>query len=161
MANISSYTNDQSLHADDKIIGTDGSPGADNGVTKNFTLSDLSEFIRGNGDIVVSGKMKVAVNDITASAGGSTTVTGSNHFNVITFTGGNGTHTITLPVVEEGVILRFKTDGTISNPKDVTLSPQSGQTIDGASTYTMDRPYDGITLLGHSSNWLVIQKKEK
>jgi len=161
MANISSYTNDQSIHPDDKVIGTDGSPGADNGVTKNFTVADLAEYIKTTGDITVSGKMKVVVNDITASAGGASTVTGSNHFNVITFTGDNGTHTITLPVVEEGIILRFKTDGTISNTKDVTLATQGGATIDGNGNYTMDRPYDGITLLGHSSNWLVIQKKEK
>jgi hypothetical protein len=60
--------------------------------------------------------------------------------------------------------MRFKTDDTISNSKDISLTPQSGERIDGEASYTMDRPYDGITLMGGPSgvgDWFVIQKKEK
>ena len=58
--------------------------------------------------------------------------------------------------------MRFKTDDTIAANKNISLVPQSGERIDGEDSYSMDRPYDGITLMGGpSGDWFVIQKKEK
>lgn len=45
MATIRSYDNDATIHAQDKLIGSDGSTGPDNGKTKNYTVSALREYI--------------------------------------------------------------------------------------------------------------------
>ena len=128
------------------------------GVTGNSTLAATSV-----GEFTTTGRVNVTINDITATPGGSETLAVSKHFNFLTYSGGNGTYTITLPEAEDGVILRFKTDDTILANKTITLQPQSGGRIDAESTYVMNRSYDGVSLLGRSgsNNWFVIQKKEK
>lgn len=113
------------------------------------------------GAFTTTNQVQVTINDITAEPGQSTTLSASNHFNFISYSGSNGTYTITLPEPESGTILRFKTDDTIGATKTITLSPNSGQRIDGEGDYTMDRSYDGITLLAANDNWFIIQKKEK
>jgi hypothetical protein len=112
-------------------------------------------------EFTTTDRVNVTVNSITATPGGSETLSLRNHFNFITYSGGNGTYTINLPASENGVILRFKTDDRVVANKTVTLQPQSGERIDAEDSYTMDRSYDGITLLGYNQNWFVIQKKEK
>ena len=128
------------------------------GVTGNSTLAATSV-----GEFTTTGRVNVTINDITATPGGSETLAVSKHFNFLTYSGGNGTYTITLPESEDGVILRFKTDDTITANKTITLQPQSGGRIDAESTYVMNRSYDGVSLLGRSgsNNWYIIQKKEK
>ena len=128
------------------------------GVTGNSTLAATSV-----GEFTTTGRVNVTINDITANPGGSETLAVSKHFNFLTYSGGNGTYTITLPEAEDGVILRFKTDDTITANKTITLQPQSGGRIDAESTYVMNRSYDGVSLLGRSgsNNWYIIQKKEK
>ena len=84
-----------------------------------------------------------------------------DHFNFLSYSGGNGNYTITLPPAQDGVILRFKTDDTVLANKTITLQADGGERIDGESTYLMDRSYDGISILGLNSNWFIIQKKEK
>lgn len=169
MAIINTYGNDTTIHAEDKLLGSDGTTGADAGVTKNYTVGDLGTWIGESGlygdvvvgDLTTNGAVITKINVITATPGGVTEVLRENHFNVITYSGANGTHTLNLPVSERGLILRFKTDETISNAMDVLIQGAGGQTIDGAASYTMDRAYDGITLLGHNDQWLVIQRKSK
>ena len=126
------------------------------GVTGNSTLATTSV-----GEFTTTDRVNVTLNEITGNPGGSETISAENHFNFISYSGGNGNYTVTLPEAETGVILRFKTDDTVLANKTITLQPQAGQRIDGESTYSMDRSYDGITLLGKDSNWYIIQKKEK
>ena len=128
------------------------------GVTGVSTLSATSVK-----EFTTTERVNVTINDITANEGGSENLTSSKHFNFITYEGGNGTYTITLPEAEEGVIMRFKTDDTIAANKTITLQPQTGGTIDAESTYLMDRSYDGITIMGRGGDnkWFIIQKKEK
>jgi hypothetical protein len=118
------------------------------------------------GEFTTTGRVNVTLNEITGNPGGSETISASNNFNFIGFEGGGetGTYTINLPSSEPGMILRFKTNDTIAANKNISLTPQSGERIDGEASYTMDRPYDGITLMGGPSgvgDWFVIQKKEK
>ena len=126
------------------------------GVTGNSTLATTSV-----GEFTTTDRVNVTLNEITGNPGGSETISAENHFNFISYSGGNGNYTVNLPEAETGVILRFKTDDTVLANKTITLQPQAGQRIDGESTYSMDRSYDGITLLGKDSNWYIIQKKEK
>ena len=127
-------------------------------VTGNSTLAATSV-----GEFTTTGRVNVTLNEVTGTPSGSETLSSANNFNFIDFeTGENGTYTLNLPSSEPGLIMRFKTDDTISNSKDISLTPQSGERIDGEASYTMDRPYDGITLMGGpNGDWFVIQKKEK
>ncbi len=129
------------------------------GVTGASTLGATSV-----GEFTTTGRVNVTLNEITGNPEGSETISAANNFNFIDFDGSgeNGTYTINLPESEPGMILRFKTDDTIAANKNISLTPQSGERIDGAASYTMDRPYDGITLMGGpSGDWFIIQKKEK
>jgi len=115
-------------------------------------------------EFTTTDRVNVTINEITANDGGAENLTYNKHFNLITYEGGNGTYTITLPESEPGVIIRFKTDDTIAANKTITLQPQAGGVIDSESTYLMDRSFDGISLLGRGGDgnkWLIIQKKEK
>lgn len=147
--NNSNVTNDQTIGGNSTITGTLDVTGA-----TNLKSTIVEEF-------TTTKRVNVAINDITAIREGSETLTGDKHFNFLSYSGENGTYTITLPEPESGMILRFKTDDTIGANKTITLQPNSGQRIDQETTYTMDRPYDGITLLAHNDNWFIIQKKEK
>jgi hypothetical protein len=128
------------------------------GVTGNSTLATTSV-----GEFTTTARVNVTINDITATPGGSKTLAVSKHFNFITYSGENGTYTITLPEAEDGVILQFKTDDTIAANKTITIAPQSGGRIDEEANYVLNRPLDGVSLLGRSGSnkWYVIQKKEK
>jgi len=122
--------------------------------TSTLQATSVQEF-------TTNDRVNVTINDVAATPGGSETLSLSNHFNFINYSGGNGTYTINLPASEDGVILRFKTNDTIVANKTLTLQPQSGERIDAESSYVMDRSYDGISLLGKDGNWFIIQKKEK
>ena len=144
-----------------QITGTANVTGATTlGTTLGVTgLSTLAATNVGN--FITTSSVSVSVNQITASPGGSETLTSSDHFNFLSYSGGNGNYTITLPPAQDGVILRFKTDDTVLANKTITLQADGGERIDGESTYLMDRSYDGISILGLNSNWFIIQKKEK
>ena len=144
------------------------------GVTENTTIggtlgvtgaSTLNETSVGN--FTTTGSVTTSINDVDASSGGSENQSLANHTNFINYSGDeNGTYTINLPSAVDGALLRFKTDSSISATKKAQLTPQTGETIDGSTEpYVMDRSFDGITLMGHtfggSTNWFVIQKKEK
>jgi hypothetical protein len=105
------------------------------------------------------------ITDISHSDGSNYNVTASDYIMFNTWTGGgdNGEAIVTLPLAtnNEGRLLRFKSDSTISANKRVNLRPSGSDTIDGDSSYTMNRSYDGITILAHDDRWYIIQRKEK
>ena len=144
------------LHSDEVTTTGAVDVGGTLDVTGSSTLDTTSV-----GEFTTTDRVNVTINDITATPGGNETLSLRDHFNFITYSGGNGSYTINLPASENGVILRFKTDDTISNSKSITLQPNASERIDGEASYDLDRAYDGITLLGKNQNWFVIQKKEK
>lgn len=54
MSKISLYPLDSTIDPEDKVIGTDGSEGADNGVTKNYSIAALGAYINALGVETVS-----------------------------------------------------------------------------------------------------------
>ena len=61
-------------------------------------------------------------------------------------------------------MIRFKSDSTIGSNTYVTLRPNpsdTGVTIDGETSDDFNRPYDGIMVLCHNSNWYIVQRKSK
>jgi hypothetical protein len=121
---------------------------------------DVTETATIGGTMTNNGGVATAVNGITGSPGGSSDVDAENYMNFLSYSGANGNHTINLPTPSDGVFLRFKTDNTILANKTITLDAGT-DTIDGETTYVMDRSYDGITLMGYNGDWYIIQKKEK
>jgi hypothetical protein len=61
MATISSYDNDSTINPLDKLIGSDGSIGVDNGKTKNYTVSALREYFL---ESVVPGSTVISEGDL-------------------------------------------------------------------------------------------------
>ena len=73
---------------------------------------------------------------------------------VNTWTGPNGYGTLELPAIAEshGRTIQIHSDSTISANTFVRLIPSSsdtGVTIDGGTSYSFNRAYDGITILGN------------
>lgn len=104
------------------------------------------------------------ITSVTHQAGRSYTITSTDAIIFNKWTGGNGTSIINLPTTtdNEGRIIRFKSNGTISAVKIVQIRPNDvSETIDGAASYDFDRSYDGLSLLCHDGDWYIIQKKEK
>ena len=83
MANISLYQTDASIDPNDRVIGTDGSTGADQGKTKNYLISSLSNYftntITTSGDFDSFGSISVL---------GQTTVEASNPNSPLTLVAG-------------------------------------------------------------------------
>jgi len=140
-------------------------------ITEQFTESTggvYEAFNRSLGLHVTNygGRAVTRVRDITNRAS-QTNAVGDNEYMIFnTWTGGNGSSTLNLPVVanDEGRTIEFHSDSTISANTYVTLQPNpsdSGVTIDGASSYDFNRAYDGVTILCHGGQWYIIQKKEK
>ena len=70
MGNISLYQTDGTIDPNDKVIGTDGTTGVDAGVTKNFSVSALKEFIAGSQ--LVTTKISVTSAQLLSLNGGGT-----------------------------------------------------------------------------------------
>jgi len=75
----------------------------------------------------------------------------------------NGTSTINLPAAgdNQGRLLRFKSDGTISSNHEISLVPDGDDTIDGAAEFSFSRDYDGVMILAHNGEWFIVQRKSK
>lgn len=103
------------------------------------------------------------ITDVTNSSGSSYDVADTDHMIFNTWSGASGTATINLPPARdnEGRLLRFKSDSTISSTTNITLSPDGSDTIDGEADFNFNRDYDGVMLLAHNDNWYIIQRKSK
>ena len=103
------------------------------------------------------------ITDVTHSSGSSYNIQDSEYMIFNTWSGANGTATINLPSAadNEGRLLRFKSDGTISANTAINLVPRSGESIDGNGEFAFDRDFDGVMLLAHNDNWYIIQRKAK
>ena len=83
---------------------------------------------------------------------------------VLSWSGGAGTATLTLPDVTASKNLnrakRFITDSTFSNSTHANLTPYGSQNIDGAnSAFDLNRAYEGIKIWGNGTEWFIIQQK--
>jgi hypothetical protein len=149
-------------------IGTDLDVGGDGDFSGRMDVGGALDVVGSStlsttsvGEFTTTDRVNVTINEITGNNGGTESISARDHFNFISYEGENGNYTINLPAAEDGLIMRFKTDDTILANKTITLAPQSGERIDAEASYSMNRSYDGISLLGKGSNWFIIQKKEK
>jgi hypothetical protein len=65
----------------------------------------------------------------------------------------------------EGRQLRFLTSSSLANnSKEIHIYPNTGDSsalIDDSSYFELERPFDGVTLICHSSSWYIVQRKSK
>ena len=81
----------------------------------------------------------------------------------LTWSGGNGNMTLTLPSVNgsnTNRTIRFISDSTFNTNTRVYLTPAGSDTIDGSTDYyEINKAYEGIALWSDGSEWFIIQKK--
>ena len=145
-----------------KVNGTLQATGA---ATMSSTLS-----VSGNttlaGDTDFEGSHTALIQDVEHSNGSEYDVRDTDFIVFNSWTGGNGQAYINLPRVadSEGRMIRFKSDSTIGSNTYATLRPDAGDTgvtIDGETSVDFNRPYDGIMVLCHNSDWYIVQRKSK
>jgi hypothetical protein len=138
-------------------------------VTGASTLSSTLS-VTGNSTFVADadfeGSHTALIEDVEHSDGSEYDVKDTDFIVFNSWTGGNGEAFVNLPEVShsEGRMIRFKSDSTIGANTYVTLRPNpgdSGVTIDGETTATFNRSYDGIMVLCHNSDWYIVQRKSK
>jgi len=127
------------------------------GVTGNATFASDADF---------EGSHTALIEDVENSDGSEYDVRDTDFIVFNKWVGGTGQAYINLPEVSasEGRMIRFKSDDTIGANTYVTLRPDSGDTsatIDGETSATFNRPYDGIMVLCHNSQWYIVQRKSK
>jgi hypothetical protein len=81
----------------------------------------------------------------------------------LTWSGGIGNMTLTLPSVNGGNTnrtIRFISDSSFATNTRVYLTPAGSDTIDGSTDYyEINKAYEGIALWSDGSEWFIIQKK--
>lgn len=103
---------------------------------------------------------------VNALAGGSSTIPSANISGTTTnvydatWTGGNGTYTLTLPsaVTDAYRKIRITTDGTFSvNSFRIEVTSPGLETINGVAFVEVNTSYSGILVWSDGANWRVIQ----
>lgn len=81
----------------------------------------------------------------------------------LTWLGGSGNMTLTLPSANgsnTNRTIRFISNGGFNTNTRVYLTPASGDTLDGSSSYyEINKAYEGIAVWSSGSEWFIIQKK--
>jgi hypothetical protein len=97
---------------------------------------------------------------VTATPGGSLTYTDPANTIDVSWSGGSGTYTITIPTAVEAEyrLIRVVNDGTFppggSHMVDIVAS--GGGTI---ASYTISKAYNGATVWSNGTEWIVVQAK--
>tara|TARA_R100000278_G_scaffold40193_2_gene35398 strand:+ start:8188 stop:8661 length:474 start_codon:yes stop_codon:yes gene_type:complete len=140
------------------ITGSEDLPIVQTGTTKKTSLTDVQHFIINH----------LEPTTLTVSAGNTYDIGASTYDEaeliVLSWSGGNGTATLTLPDVTASKNLnrtkRFITDSTFSNSTHANLTPFGSQNLDGAnSAFDLNRAYEGIKIWGNGTEWFIIQQK--
>ena len=98
---------------------------------------------------------------VTASPGGTGTLT--EMVNIVDFDwlGSSGTYTYTLPSATAIPYrkIRFVNNSTISASNKIDLAAPVGETIDGGATYEINKAFNGCAVWSDGTQWIVIQAK--
>lgn len=100
----------------------------------------------------------------TAVPGGSLTYTEPDNTIDVSWSGGPGTYTITIPTAADSEyrLIRVVNDGTFPSggSHKVVIVASGGGTIDGnVAGYEINKAYNGVTLWSNGTEWIVIQAK--
>jgi len=140
------------------ILGTEEIALVQSAETKKTTLEDVQRFVVNHLEpttlSVVAGGTYDLGNEVYDEA----------ELIVLSWIGGNGTATLTLPDVTLDKNLnrtkRIITDSSFSNSTHVDLTPYGSQTLDGSNdAFDLNRAYEGIKVWGNGTEWFIIQQK--
>ena len=140
------------------ITGAEDLPIVQSGTTKKTSLTDVQHYIVNHLEPTT---LTVSA-DNTYDLGAS--IYDEAELIVLSWSGSNGTATLTLPDLTESKNLnrtkRFITDSTFSNSTHANLTPYGSQNLDGAnSEFDLNRAYEGIKIWGNGTEWFIIQQK--
>ena len=98
---------------------------------------------------------------ITATSGGSVTITTTKNIIDLTWSGGSGTFDLILPSATDIPyrFLRIVNDSTLNASDKVHVVAPGTETIDGGAFYVINKAYNGVAVWSDGSNWIVIQAK--
>ena len=130
-----------------------------NAMRDAYTLEELGESI--NIFIQDNSVTRLVPEFITATPGGSSVLSTTKNIVDISWVGGSGTYTLTLPSATEIPyrFLRIVNNSTVTANDKVDIAAPVGETIDGGATYEINKPYNGCAVWSDGSNWVVIQAK--
>jgi len=140
------------------LTGTEVLPIVQTGSTKKTSLVDVNNYISNH----------LTPTTLTVSDGNTydlgSSIYDESQLIVLTWSGGNGTATITLPNLTLSKNLnrtkRIITDSTFTNSTHANLTPYSTQNLDGAnSAFDLNRAFEGIQVWANGTEWFIIQKK--
>ena len=132
-------------------------PGIQQGAADGSKL----EYDASTDELILKETVTLTPEFITATPGGSSVITTTKNIIDLTWSGGSGTFTLTLPSATAIPyrFLRIVNDSTISANDKVDIAAPVGETIDGAATYEINKPYNGVAIWSDGTNWIVIQAK--
>ena len=140
------------------ILGTEEIALVQSTETKKATLENVQKYITNH----------LTPTTLSVTAGGTYDL-GNEAYDeaeliVLSWIGGNGTATLTLPDVTLDKNLnrtkRIITDSSFSNSTHVDLTPYASQTLDGSNdAFDLNRAYEGIKVWGNGTEWFIIQQK--
>ena len=140
------------------IAGTEEIALVQSAETKKTTLEDVQRFVVNHLEpttlSVVAGGTYDLGNEVYDEA----------ELIVLSWVGGNGRATLTLPDLTLDKNLnrtkRIITDSSFSNSTHVDLTPYGSQTLDGSNNaFDLNRAYEGIKVWGNGTEWFIIQQK--
>lgn len=140
------------------ITGSEDLPIVQTGTTKKTSLTDVQHYIVNHLDPVTLTVTDGGTYDLDAA------IYDEAELIVLSWSGGAGTATLTLPNVTATKNLnrtkRFITDSTFTNSTHANLTPYGSQNIDGTnSAFDLNRAYEGIKIWGNGTEWFIIQQK--
>ena len=161
------YTLNASTDGDNVDLNLDAASGVDSTVQLSAgTGIGISQS--GGDNVTIENTLNnvggVAVLDpefMTVGPGGSSTITTSKNIVDLTWSGGSGTHNLTLPSAAAIPyrFLRIVNDNTVTAQDKVDIYAPGTETIDGAASYRINKEFNGIAVWSDGSNWIVIQAK--
>jgi hypothetical protein len=140
------------------ITGAEDLPIVQSGTTKKTSLTDVQHYIVNHLEPTTLTVTDGETYDLGAS------IYDESELIILSWSGSNGTATLTLPDVTESKNLnrakRFITDSTFSNSTHANLTPFGSQNLDGDNdAFDLNRAYEGIKIWGNGTEWFIIQKK--
>ena len=126
-----------------------------NSLRKAYTIDDIASYAYTGVTATLEPEF------MTVTPGGSSTITTDKNIVDLTWSGGSGTHTLILPSAAAIPyrFLRIVNDATVGAEDKVDIAAPGTETIDGAATYEINKPYNGIAVWSDGSNWIVMQAK--
>jgi len=133
-----------------------------------FALPSISDMDVGGNDLEDSGTTiwdtsegNVPRNQVdrdrnTVTVSGDITTSGEEVF----FIDSTAARTVTLASADavDGREMRFKDETGNATENSITIATEGGETIDGASTITLEKDYKAVTLVSNGTNWYILSE---